>query len=1063
MKCMKYVFIILVALTLSSCKEDPTITAVNFVGDDIVDYHIGVDDYQTYEIEILYDDDSNEVLLLTDLMIKDYTIELFNSVGLKDVVIEYEGFETSVRFKVYETALDLELLDVFELAVDAEVTTLTYSEWIESIKGEDGIGVESVTIDALGHLIITFTDDTTSDLGIVIGRDGANAGDGYYIVNFYSHSGFIISSQLVAEGSDAVGFTPDMPVGYIFDNWIGDYTTVTEHLDILPSYHKELYYINFVYDGVFSIEDIEYGEAVVLPVPTKHGFFFNGWYLGNTSNSERVYDTTPITNTMTLYPLWEEGIYTLNIGLIGDVNYGIQTRTFSGLLQTDIVPTRVGFTFAGWFVDDDLSMMFDPTVAEPGSYSLYPGWFEGTISFEIGMIGGVETEYVNIVSYIGSDNDVVLPAYMRGFEVLSIGDEAFKDNLMSSIQLPPNVAIIGEEAFSGCNNVQEIVFPASVEEIGSGALIDMNGLEFVVLHSVTDIPDWFLAGSVALTSITIPNGVESIGANAFNGTGITSITIPDSVTYIGEYAFYGAYSLSSVVIPGNVISIQNSTFEGTTLLSDVTLPNSVLTIGDRAFANSGVTTINWPSSLKLIDTEAFENSIFDSLVLNEGLETINDNAFRNSLNLVSVVIPSTVIHVSGNALEGTIALETLEVAVGTTAYSSSENCLYEDYGTTLLHAARNMQTDTLTLHPNTEVIGNRSLVIDAIITLNIPDSLEESFPNNLRYLPNLVNVNVYENDGSGYYSSVNGILYGNHGASFVKFGSNRVETSYVILSSVTVIEDYAFEGASSIITLTLPSGLRNIEEGAFKDMINVGNFTIPETVGFIEDYAFYNCDSITSLVLSTNIDVLSPYAYAEMDTLTTFVMNSNYIDSVGDYFIYNSPMILELAFDNVNFIGIKAFFGMSPNTDISIQNGDYYIDAFGAIYKYYYETSWGDYAYALTHYPSNIDETTYVIPNWLFTKYVLKIQALFGDNSTIDTLYIGSNIWMIHSEVFFDTPTLTSIYVSRGTTSIIGFNVIGQIYNDNYTPGTTWYVSSHIFSNVRYGGYIPDDIIVISD
>ena len=52
-----------------------------------------------------------------------------------------------------------------------------------------------------------------------------------------------------------------------------------------------------------------------------------------------------------------------------------------------------------------------------------------------------------------------------------------------------------------------------------------------------------------LTSITIPNSVNSIGSSAFyNCTGLTSINIPDGVTSIGYYAFSQCTSLTSIII-----------------------------------------------------------------------------------------------------------------------------------------------------------------------------------------------------------------------------------------------------------------------------------------------------------------------------------------------------------------------------------------------------------------------------------------------------------------------------------------------------------------------------------
>jgi len=85
------------------------------------------------------------------------------------------------------------------------------------------------------------------------------------------------------------------------------------------------------------------------------------------------------------------------------------------------------------------------------------------------------------------------------------------------------------------------------------------------------IPIKFLFECETLVSITIPDGVTSIGLYAFYGcTNLTSVTIPDSVTSIGYYAFSGCTSLTNVTIPDGSTKIVDFAFSGCTNLTSVT-------------------------------------------------------------------------------------------------------------------------------------------------------------------------------------------------------------------------------------------------------------------------------------------------------------------------------------------------------------------------------------------------------------------------------------------------------------------------------------------------------------
>ena len=94
-----------------------------------------------------------------------------------------------------------------------------------------------------------------------------------------------------------------------------------------------------------------------------------------------------------------------------------------------------------------------------------------------------------------------------------------------------------------------------------------------------------------LTSVTIPDGITSIGKRAFDDCiSLTSIVMPYSVTIIGDCAFDDCISLTSIVIPYSVTIIGDSAFCDCTSLTSIVIPDSVVSIGDFAFSNcDGIT------------------------------------------------------------------------------------------------------------------------------------------------------------------------------------------------------------------------------------------------------------------------------------------------------------------------------------------------------------------------------------------------------------------------------------------------------------------------------------------
>ena len=227
-------------------------------------------------------------------------------------------------------------------------------------------------------------------------------------------------------------------------------------------------------------------------------------------------------------------------------------------------------------------------------------------------------EIGNSVTSIGYEafyNCYALTSVEIGNSVTSIGNYAFYNCYrLTSITIPDSVTSIGTQAFYECSNLTSIKIDNGAINIGSQAfsscnsslyteyeygkyvrcgdnpyaiLIDLtnDNMSTYDLHEDTQIIAYGVFSSCErLTSITIPDGVTSIGTHAFSScSALTYITIPDSVTSIGNYAFDSCSALTSITIPDSVTSIGSSTFESCSALTSITIPDSVTSIGSSAF------------------------------------------------------------------------------------------------------------------------------------------------------------------------------------------------------------------------------------------------------------------------------------------------------------------------------------------------------------------------------------------------------------------------------------------------------------------------------------------------
>ena len=180
--------------------------------------------------------------------------------------------------------------------------------------------------------------------------------------------------------------------------------------------------------------------------------------------------------------------------------------------------------------------------------------------------------------------------------------------------------------FSFNSGVTDVVFSGDITGFQSGVFDESSDLvSCTILGSVTAIPDYMFYSCASLESVQLPNTITSFGSAAFHSCGLTSIALPNSLETIQDNCFNSCRLLTFIRIPGSVSTIGDSSFNGCYALSEVIIDdsNTPLSIYGQTFYGAIFTTITIPSRTNYIDDITFDGC--------ENLQTIIINKPEGSI------------------------------------------------------------------------------------------------------------------------------------------------------------------------------------------------------------------------------------------------------------------------------------------------------------------------------------------------------------------------------------------------------------------------------------------------
>ena len=549
--------------------------------------------------------------------------------------------------------------------------------------------------------------------------------------------------------------------------------------------------------------------------------------------------------------------------------------------------------------------------------------------------------------------------------ITNIGEYAFYEySSLTEITIPNSVTSIEDSAFSGCSSLKEITIPSSVTSIEYLAFDGCSSLEEITIpSSVTSISYSAFRGCSSLKEIKVSsenknytsingvlynkdktkiiaypanklgekyiilNSVTSIEWNAFYGcSSLKEITIPSSVTSIGERAFYGCSSLEEITIPNSVISIGKSAFYGCKYIICKTnsyahkyaeenkvkyklLDNEISQYTDlyeiketeewdisekqdksviaKWNLADGSITISGKGNMKSFKNNSTEDwhgkykTLVEKVIINNGITNIGKSAFYECSSLKEITIPNSVASIGFAAFEKCSSLKEITIPEGVTSINDCAFC-----------------------------------ECSSLKEITIPNSVTNIDYQVFYGCSSLKEIKVSGENKN--YTSIDGVLYNKKKTKIIRYPANKPGEKYIILDSVTSIEEYAFSGCSSLKEITIPSSVTSIERGAFYGCSSLEEIAIPSSVTSIEQEAFLGCRSLKKITIPNTVTSIGIYTFKGCRSLKEITIPSS-VTIIRYGAFYGCSSLKEITVPNsVTSIGSYAFKGSSNLKEIII-------------------------------------------------------------------------------------------------------------------------------------------------
>lgn len=573
---------------------------------------------------------------------------------------------------------------------------------------------------------------------------------------------------------------------------------------------------------------------------------------------------------------------------------------------------------------------------------------------------------------------------------------------------------VADQAFYNCKKLTSVNFGnCKVKSIGSRAFANTG---------LTD------------SGFNLPGGLEIIGAGAFSGTSLTfngqsGYTVSDNAVISGDTLLY-YFGNGNYTVPANVTKIGNYAFANSGVES-INIQN-VTEIGNYAFADSKLSSITIPSTVTTIGEGAFAGSALASVQINANLTEIPAYAFYNT-KLQNITLPATVTEVGDYALANNAELTGFNFAPTNKATLGS----FVFSGCTAL--------TSIEFNGNIESLGDRTFMgCTALVSVKLPSI-----------------VNIYGADGSLTFKAIGDYTFWNTPKlESVEFGSNSNTVGNYTFAANDAI------GRENLKTVKLGNAVKEIGDFAFYNCgalteINLGGATK------IGTSAFMGCGKLATVTGLNGVTEVGAYAFGDCTALTSLEISS--VKTVGDFaFAGTGETTVEIP-ASLTKIGYGAFAASPKLNSFTVASGnDTFMSIDGVLFEYVKNVENGTFVqtgkFTLVAFPSakNVAEAdgekVYVLPD-----ETVKVagSAFRGLEGGVDKVVLPYGLKVIGVAAFYDSG-ITKYEFKGATAPLLETQyspVIDEIMDDSTSYRGFYYANFEgdfiFYANMASGNVAP--------